>query len=70
MRVLVIAGRGFPATPATASAVAELITNYGKLPVRHLGRRYHNIAWMEPIEAVRPAYHAMQSGSEPIEDGS
>ena len=38
-------------------------------PVEQLGHpRYYNIAWMELLEQVRPAYQAMQNIFEPIEE--
>jgi nucleoside-diphosphate-sugar epimerase len=56
--------------PTTAAvAVAELVELYGKTPVEHLGHpKYYNIAWMELLEQVRPAYQAMQNIFEPIEE--
>lgn len=52
-----------------ATAVAELVDIYGKVPVEQLGHpKYYNIAWMELLEQVRPAYQAMQNIFEPIED--
>ncbi len=56
--------------PTTAAvAVAELVDLYGKTPVEQLGHpKYYNIAWMELLEQVRPAYQAMQNIFEPIEE--
>ena len=52
-----------------AMAVNELVEEYGKTPVELLGHpRYYNIAWMELLEQVRPAYQAMQNIFEPIEE--
>lgn len=57
----------FPTTPAIA--VEKLVDAYGKTPVEQLGHpRYYNIAWMELLESVRPAYQAMQNIFEPIEE--
>jgi nucleoside-diphosphate-sugar epimerase len=54
-------------TPAIA--VEELVEQYGKAPVESLGHpKYYNIAWMELLEQVRPAYQAMQNIFEPIEE--
>ncbi|MBK8559999.1 NAD(P)-dependent oxidoreductase [Candidatus Amarobacter glycogenicus] len=54
-------------TPAIA--VNELVAQYGKTPIEQLGHpRYYNIAWMELLEQVRPAYQAMQNIFEPIEE--
>jgi nucleoside-diphosphate-sugar epimerase len=54
-------------TPAIA--VEELVELYGKAPVESLGHpKYYNIAWMELLEQVRPAYQAMQNIFEPIEE--
>lgn len=54
-------------TPAVA--VEELVELYGKAPVESLGHpKYYNIAWMELLEQVRPAYQAMQNIFEPIEE--
>jgi len=50
-------------------AVEELVALYGETPVEQLGHpRYYNIAWMELLEQVRPAYQAMQNIFEPIEE--
>lgn len=52
-----------------AMAVNELVNEYGKSPIEQLGHpRYYNIAWMELLEQVRPAYQAMQNIFEPIEE--
>lgn len=52
-----------------ADAVAELVDIYGRVPVEQLGHpKYYNIAWMELLEQVRPAYQAMQNIFEPIEE--
>ncbi|MEO8538366.1 MAG: NAD(P)-dependent oxidoreductase [bacterium] len=54
-------------TPAVA--VNELVDEYGMSPIEVLGHpRYYNIAWMELLEQVRPAYQAMQNIFEPIEE--
>ena len=51
-----------------AMAVNALVEQYGKTPVEQLGHpKYYNIAWMELLEQVRPAYQAMQNIFEPIE---
>ncbi len=56
-----------PTTPAVA--VEDLVELYGKTPVEQLGHpKYYNIAWMELLEQVRPAYQAMQNIFEPIEE--
>ena len=56
-----------PTTPAVA--VEDLVERYGKVPVEQLGHpKYYNIAWMELLEQVRPAYQAMQNIFEPIEE--
>ena len=50
-------------------AVNELVEQYGKAPIEQLGHpKYYNIAWMELLEQVRPAYQAMQNIFEPIEE--
>jgi len=52
-----------------AMAVARLVENYGGAPIEALGHpRYYNIAWMELLEQVRPAYQAMQNIFEPVEE--
>jgi len=52
-----------------AMAVSELVEQYGKTPIEQLGHpKYYNIAWMELLEQVRPAYQAMQNIFEPIEE--
>lgn len=52
-----------------AKAVAELVEEYGEVPLESLGHpRYYNIAWMELLEQVRPAYEAMQNIFEPVEE--
>ena len=52
-----------------AMAVERLVSQYGETPVEQLGHpRYYNIAWMELLEQVRPAYQAMQNIFEPIEE--
>ena len=54
-------------TPAIA--VEELVEQYGRAPVESLGHpKYYNIAWMELLEQVRPAYQAMQNIFEPVEE--
>jgi hypothetical protein len=61
--------QGDPLLLTAAVAVAELVDLYGKTPVEHLGHpKYYNIAWMELLEQVRPAYQAMQNIFEPIEE--
>jgi nucleoside-diphosphate-sugar epimerase len=54
--------------PTTAAmAVNELVEEYGRSPIETLGHpRYYNIAWMELLEQIRPAYQAMQNIFEPI----
>jgi nucleoside-diphosphate-sugar epimerase len=48
-------------------AVADLVERFGRVPVETLGHpRYYNIAWMELLENVRPAYQAMPNIFEPI----
>lgn len=50
------------------SAVAELVERYGAEPVEHFGHpRFYNIAWMQLLEAMRPAYQAMPHIFEPVE---
>ena len=57
-----------PTTPA--QAVQELVEIYGKAPIEQLGHpRFYNIAWMELLETVRPAYQAMQNIFEPVDEG-
>jgi nucleoside-diphosphate-sugar epimerase len=52
-----------------AMAVQELVSQYGAAPIESLGHpRYYNIAWMELLEQVRPAYQAMSNIFEPIEE--
>lgn len=52
-----------------AMAVNELVEQYGKAPIEQLGHpKYYNIAWMELLQQVRPAYQAMQNIFEPIEE--
>lgn len=52
-----------------AMAVARLVDEYGRAPIELLGHpRYYNIAWMELLEQVRPAYQAMQNIFEPVEE--
>jgi nucleoside-diphosphate-sugar epimerase len=54
-------------TPTTA--VAELVEKFGTTPVEQLGHpRFYNIAWMELLESVRPAYQAMPHIFEPLDD--
>lgn len=56
-----------PTTPAVA--VEDLVERYGSVPLEQLGHpKYYNIAWMELLEQVRPAYQAMQNIFEPIEE--
>lgn len=56
----------FETTPA--DAVEQLIEMYGDVPIEQFGHpQYYNIAWMELLEAVRPAYQAMQNIFEPLE---
>ena len=56
-------------TTTPAVAVEELVEQYGKMPIETLGHpKYYNIAWMELLEQVRPAYQAMQNIFEPIEE--
>ena len=50
-------------------AVEALVEEYGRTPVEQLGHpKYYNIAWMELLETVRPAYQATRHIFEPIED--
>lgn len=52
-----------------AMAVEALVEEYGRTPVEQLGHpKYYNIAWMELLEQVRPAYQATHHIFEPIED--
>ena len=52
-----------------AMAVNDLVEEYGRAPIETLGHpRYYNIAWMELLEQIRPAYQAMQNIFEPIEE--
>jgi nucleoside-diphosphate-sugar epimerase len=54
-------------TPTTA--VAELVDRFGATPVEQLGHpKFYNIAWMELLESVRPAYQAMPHIFEPLDD--
>ncbi len=54
-------------TPTTA--VAELVDRFGITPVEQLGHpKYYNIAWMELLESVRPAYQAMPQIFEPLDE--
>jgi len=56
-----------PTTPAIA--VEDLVERYGGSPIETLGHpKYYNIAWMELLEQVRPAYQAMSNIFEPIEE--
>jgi len=60
-------GLGF--TTTAAKAVEVLVQKYGAMPVEQFGHpRYYNIAWMELLESVRPAYHAMDNIFEPIDE--
>lgn len=60
-------GLSFPTTPTIA--VAELVKLYGATPVEQLGHpKYYNIAWMELLASVRPAYQAMPNIFEPIDE--
>jgi nucleoside-diphosphate-sugar epimerase len=56
--------------PTTAGeAVEELVHEYGNTPVEQFGHpRFYNIAWMELLEATRPAYQAMPNIFEPIDE--
>jgi dTDP-4-dehydrorhamnose 3,5-epimerase len=46
--------------------VAELVDRFGATPLEQLGHpKYYNIAWMELLESVRPAYQAMPTSSSP-----
>ena len=59
-------GLSFPTT--VAHAVADLVDHYGRVPVEQLGHpRHYNITWMELLEAVRPAFQAMNNIFEPLE---
>jgi hypothetical protein len=50
-------------------AVNALVEEFGHSPIELLGHpRFYNIAWMELLEQVRPAYQAMQNIFEPIEE--
>jgi nucleoside-diphosphate-sugar epimerase len=61
-------GLTFPTTPA--KAVEVLVRKYGNVPVEQFGHpRFYNIAWMELLESVRPAYQAMDNIFEPIDEG-
>ncbi len=52
-----------------AMAVNTLVDEFGRVPIEQLGHpRFYNIAWMELLEQVRPAYQAMQNIFEPIEE--
>jgi nucleoside-diphosphate-sugar epimerase len=60
-------GLSFPTTPAIA--VQDLVDKYGRTNVEQFGHpKYYNIAWMELLEATRPAYQAMPNIFEPIEE--
>ncbi|HEY4670410.1 MAG TPA: NAD(P)-dependent oxidoreductase [Tepidiformaceae bacterium] len=58
-------GLQFPTT--VNKAVEELVDLYGQVPTEQLGHpKYYNIAWMELLESVRPAYQACQNIFEPL----
>ena len=60
---------GIQLATTPAMAVQKLVDEYGQAPVEQLGHpRFYNIAWMELLEQVRPAYQAMQNIFEPIEE--
>jgi nucleoside-diphosphate-sugar epimerase len=60
-------GLQFPTT--VTRAVAELVDLYGQTPTEQLGHpKYYNIAWMELLESVRPAYQACQNIFEPLDE--
>lgn len=60
-------GLSFDTTPT--KAVAQLVELYEKTPVEQLGHpKYYNIAWMELLEQVRPAYQAMPHIFEPLDE--
>jgi hypothetical protein len=56
--------------PTTAAdAVAELVETFRTVPVEQLGHpKYYNIAWMQLLEQVRPAYQASNRIFEPFEE--
>lgn len=56
-------------TTTPSMAVSKLVDEYGRAAIETLGHpRYYNIAWMELLEQVRPAYQAMQNIFEPVEE--
>lgn len=58
-------GLQFPTT--VMKAVEDLVDIYGQVPTEQLGHpKYYNIAWMELLESVRPAYQACQNIFEPL----
>lgn len=60
---------GLKLETTAAMAVQRLVEQYGPSGVEELGHpKYYNIAWMELLEQVRPAYQAMQNIFEPIEE--
>jgi len=60
-------GLTFETTPA--KAVERLVDLYGKTPAEQLGHpKYYNIAWMELLESIRPAYQAMPHIFEPLDE--
>ncbi len=60
-------GISFPTT--VALAVEDLVQAYGRAPVEQITHpRHFNIAWMELLENVRPAFQAMQNIFEPLEE--
>ena len=56
--------------PTTAAdAVAELVETFRNVPVEQLGHpKYYNIAWMQLLEQVRPAYQASTRIFEPFDE--
>ncbi|MGE5596682.1 MAG: NAD-dependent epimerase/dehydratase family protein, partial [Hyphomicrobiales bacterium] len=60
---------GIALSTTPARSVARLVEQYGNTPIEQLGHpKYYNIAWMELLESVRPAYQAMPHIFEPIEE--
>ncbi len=60
-------GISFPTT--VAHAVEDLVQTYGKAPVEQITHpRHFNIAWMELLENVRPAFQAMSNIFEPLDE--
>ena len=60
---------GLTLSHTPTQAVAALVEQFGATPVEQLGHpRFYNIAWMELLESVRPAYQAMPHIFEPLDE--